>query len=73
MHIFQFPWKNVEDNLFVFLVPEACTSSFAFAFGLGATPGIFTKLLNLKRKILHRINIKIKIYLEDMLLIGHTL
>ena len=42
-------------------------------FGLGPAPRIFTKLLKVSMTILRRINIKIIIYLDDMLLIGHSL
>ena len=40
-------------------------------FGLGPAPRIFTKLL--KVPILRKVNIKIIIYLDDMLLIGFSL
>ena len=42
-------------------------------FGLGPAPRIFTKLLKVPMTILSRINIKIIIYLDDTLLIGHSL
>ena len=44
-----------------------------FCFGLGPAPRIFTKLLKVPMTILRRINIKITIYLDDMLLIGYSL
>ena len=71
MHIFQFPWKKIQGNLFSSVGEEACTSSFAFA--LGSAPRIFTTMLKVPMTVLRRINIKIKIYLDDILLIGHTL
>ena len=42
-------------------------------FWLGPAPQIFTKLLKVPITILDRIIIKIIIYLDDMLLIGHSL
>ena len=30
-HIFQFPWKKIQGNLFSSIVQETCTSSLAFA------------------------------------------
>ena len=42
-------------------------------FALGPALQIFTQLLKVSMTILHRINIKIIIYFDDMLLIGHSL
>ena len=42
-------------------------------FGLGPAPRIFTKLLKIPVSVLRRLNILIIIYLDDMLLIGHTI
>ena len=44
-----------------------------FCFGLGPVPRIFTKLLKIPVSVLRYLNILVKIYLEDMLLIGHTI
>ena len=44
-----------------------------YAFGLGPVPRIFTKLLKIPISILRRINIRIIIYLDDMLLMGSTI
>ena len=41
-------------------------------FGLGPAPRIFTKLLKISVSVLRRLNILSIIYLDDMLLIGHT-
>ena len=41
-------------------------------FGLGPAPKIFTKLLKIPVSVLRCLNILIMIYLDDMLLIGHT-
>ena len=41
-------------------------------FGLGPSPRIFTKLLNVPMSMLRRINIRIIIHLGDMLLMGAT-
>ena len=41
-------------------------------FGLGPAPKIFTKLLKIPVSVLRCLNILIIIYLDDMLLIGHT-
>ena len=56
-----FRWSG---NLYEFL---------CFCFGLGPAPRIFTKLLKVPMTVLRRINIKIITYLDDMLLIGHSL
>ena len=57
----RFRWSG---NLYEFL---------CLCFGLVPTPRIFTKLLTVPMAILRRLNIKIIIYLDDMLLIGHSL
>ena len=64
--------KKIQGNLFASVSLEICTSSFAFA-GLGPAARIFTKLLKVSMTILRKINIKIIIYLNDMLFIGHSL
>ena len=64
--------KKIQGNLFASVGLEICTSSFAFA-GLGPAARIFTKLLKVSMTILRKINIKIIIYLNDMLFIGHSL
>ena len=58
---FKFQWLR---NLFEFL----CLCS-----GLGPAPRIFTKLLKVPITLLKRVNIRIIIYLDDMLLMGKTL
>ena len=45
----------------------------SLCFGLGPVPRIFTKLLKVPVTILRRINIRIIFYLDDILLIGHSL
>ena len=57
----RFHWSG---NLFEFL---------CLCFGLGPTPLIFTKLLKILIAILRRINIRMIIYLDDMLLMGHSI
>ena len=42
-------------------------------FGLDPAPRIFRKLLKIPVSVLHRLHILIIIYLDDMLLIGHTI
>ena len=42
-------------------------------FGLGRAPRIFTKLLKIPIAILRRINIRIIVYLDDMLLMSQTI
>ena len=56
-----FCWSR---NLYKFL---------CLCFGLEPAPQIFTKLLKVPMTILHRINNKIIIYLDNMLLICHSL
>ena len=46
---------------------------FCLCFGLGPAPRIFTKLLKIRVLVLCRLNILIIIYLDGMLLIGHTI
>ena len=46
---------------------------FCVCFGLGPAPRIFTKLLKVPIALLRRVNIRIIIYLDDMLLMGRTL
>ena len=58
----KFVWFLWSGKLYEFL---------CLCFGLGPTPRIFTKLH--KVAVLHRLNILIIIYLDDMLLIGHTI
>ena len=42
-------------------------------FGLGPAPGIFTKLLKIPIEVLRHINITMIVYLDDMLLMGHSI
>ena len=58
----KFVWFLWSGKLYEFL---------CLCFGLGPAPRIFTKLH--KVAVLHRLNILIIIYLDDMLLIGHTI
>ena len=60
-HFVRFRWSG---NLYKLL---------SLCFSLGLAPRIFTKLLKVPMKIVRRINIKIIIYLDDMLLIDHSL
>ena len=57
----RFRWKG---NLYEFL---------CLAFGLGPAPRIFTKLMKVPISILRRINIRLIIYLDDMLLMAASL
>ena len=57
----RFQWSG---NLYQFL---------CLCFGLGPAPGILTKLLKVPIVLLRRVNIRIIIYLDDMLLMGRTL
>ena len=56
-----FQWSG---NLYEFL---------CLCFGLGPAPRILTKLLKVPIALLRQVNIRIIIYLDDMLLIGSTL
>ena len=58
---FRFHWSG---NLYEFL---------CLCFGLGPAPRIFTILLKIPIVILRRINIRMIIYLDDMLLMGHSI
>ena len=57
----RFRWKG---NLYEFL---------CLAFGLAPAPRIFTKLMKVPISILRRINIRLVIYLDDMLLMATSL
>ena len=46
---------------------------WCLCFGLGLAPQIFTKLLKIPVAILRRINIRVIIYLDVMLLMGHSI
>ena len=47
--------------------------SLCLCFGLRPAPRIFTKLIKIPALVLRHLNIPIKIYLDDMLLIDHTI
>ena len=57
----RFKWSG---NLYVFL---------CLCFGLGPAPIVFTKLLKIPIALLRQINIRIIVYLDDILLIERTL
>ena len=42
-------------------------------FGLGPAPSVFTKLLKIPISLLRKINIRVIIYLDDMLILSHTI
>ena len=42
-------------------------------FGLGLAPRVFTKLLKIPISFLRKINIRVIIYLDDMLILSHTI
>ena len=56
----------------VSLVKETLRVSLSL-FGIGPAPRNFTKLLKIPVSVLRRQNILVIIYLDDMLLIGHTI
>ena len=60
----QFVWLLWSENLYEFL---------CLCFGLGPASRIFTTFLKVLITILRRINIKIIIYLDYIVLIGHSL
>ena len=55
------PWRW---NLYEFL---------CLCFGLGSAPRIFTKLMKIPIALMRRLNVRLKIYLDDMLLMGSSL
>ena len=57
----RFSWSG---NLYEFL---------CLCFGLGPAPRIFTTLLKIPVSVLSRINNRMVIYLEDMLIMGQTM
>ena len=56
-----------------FLWSENLYEFLCLCFGLGPASRIFTTFLKVLMTILRSINIKIIIYLDDMILIGHSL
>ena len=60
-------------STFVFLWSGNLYEFLCLCFGLGPAPRIFTKLLKIPISILRRINIRMIIYLDDMLLLGQTM
>ena len=60
----KFLWFQWSCNLDEFL---------CLCFGLGPAPRIFTKSIKVPIALLRRVNIRIIIYLDDMLLMGRTL
>ena len=59
--LIRFKWGG---NLYEFL---------CLCFGLGPAPRIFTKLLKIPIAILRRLNIRVIIYLDVMLIMGHSI
>lgn len=57
----KFVWSN---NVYEFL---------CLCFGLGPAPRIFTKLLKVPISLLRRLNIRVVIYLDDMLMLGSSI
>ena len=55
------PWRG---NLYEFL---------CLCFGLGPAPRIFTKLMKIPIALMRRLNVRLIIYLDDMLLMGSSL
>ena len=60
-HLVRFLW---EGNLYQLL---------CLCFGLGPAPRVFTKILTVQTSLLHRLNIRILIYLEDILLMPQSI
>ena len=57
----RFQWKG---TLYEFI---------CLCFGLGPAPRVFTKLLKVPISLLRKINIRAMIYLDDMLVLSHTI
>ena len=57
----RFQWKG---TLYEFI---------CLCFGLGPAPRVFTKLLKIPISLLRKINIRVIIYLDDMLILSHTI
>ena len=65
---------NPASRKFMRLISSAKLYEFlCLCFRLGPAPRIFTKLLKIPVSVLRRLNIRIIIYLDDMLLIGHKI
>ena len=67
------PLKPASRKFVRFLWSGKLYKFLCLCFGLGPAPRIFTKLLKIPVSVLRRLNILIIIYLDDMLLIGHTI
>lgn len=65
MHISPFLFTKVLRNTSVFNERVNYSSSF---FGLSAAPTIFTKLLKVPISLMRKLNVKVIIFLDDMLL-----
>ena len=59
-------------NSIKYCIQKICAVSFVRE-GLGPAPRIFTQLLKVPVSVLRCLNILIILYLDDMLLIGHTI
>ena len=59
--LIRFPWSG---NLYEFL---------CLCFGLGPAPNIFTKILKVPIALLRRLNIKVIIYLDDMIMMASSI
>ena len=77
MYIFQacfsVPLEKISRQFVRFRWSGTFYEFLCLCFGLGPARRIFTKLLKVSMTVLRRINIKIIIYLDDLLLTGHSL
>ena len=51
---------------------ETLYEFMCLCFGLGPAPRVFTKLLKIPISLMRKINIRVIIYLENMLILSHT-
>ena len=72
MPTFRFPCTEITGTKFVFISQGSSTNS-CLCFVLGPAPRIFTKILEVPISLIRRLNIRINIYLDDMLLLGRLI
>ena len=67
-----FHFTEAPGSLYVFNEKGACTKFQCICFRLGPVPLVFTKLMKISIAVLRRLKIRVIVYLDDMLLMSHT-
>ena len=71
--IFQCPIRSKLEEVRKISVEGDSYEFMCLCFGLGPAPSVFTKLLKIPISLLRKINIRVIIYLDDMLILSHTI